>query len=100
MSNLGSDSLTTSMDWPLVDLANAAFLACALMASVFFLNSQKHKFGSNHGIFVYLKFIYANFLKPHDKSGEGQQHALESFYKTQVCIRVDFFPSSTKAADI
>ncbi|KAF8740185.1 hypothetical protein AX14_008370 [Amanita brunnescens Koide BX004] len=57
------------------------------MASLFFLNSQKGKLHCNYGIFVYLKFIYANFLKPHDKSGgQGQQHALESFYKTQATV--------------
>lgn len=33
---------------------------------------------------TYLKFIWANFLKPHDKNAEDQQDALESFYKTQV----------------
>ena len=76
------------MDWPHVDIANAAVVACALMASVFFLNSQKHKLGRNNPIFTYVKFVYATFLKPHDKDGEGQQHALESFYRTQVRNRL------------
>jgi betaine lipid synthase len=39
----------------------------------------------NKGIFTWLKYIYANILKPHEKGADGQQGALESFYKTQVC---------------
>ena len=41
-----------------------------------------------------LKFIYVNFIKPHERSGlKGQQGALESFYRAQVlfiCICHDF----------
>ncbi|RJE16822.1 hypothetical protein PHISCL_10841, partial [Aspergillus sclerotialis] len=36
------------------------------------------------GLFTYLKFAYATFLKPHEKGADGQQDALESFYKTQA----------------
>lgn len=37
------------------------------------------------GLSPYLKFAYANFLKPHDgKTSDGQQSALESFYAAQV----------------
>lgn len=37
------------------------------------------------GLSPYLKFIYANFVKPHEaKTGDGQQSALESFYGAQV----------------
>ena len=41
----------------------------------------------------YGNFIYATFLKPHEKSSEGgQQDALESFYRAQVrqAIRLRF----------
>lgn len=48
------------------------------------LSSQKRKIDYNSGVFTYLKFAYATFLKPHEKHGNGQQDALESFYKTQV----------------
>ena len=38
-------------------------------------------------IAVYTRFFYASFLKPHtgDGADTGQQAALESFYKAQVC---------------
>lgn len=36
----------------------------------------------------FLKFFYASFLKPHtgDGTGNGQQDALESFYKAQASV--------------
>lgn len=35
----------------------------------------------------FIRFFYACFLKPHEKSGEnGQQDALESFYKAQAGV--------------
>ena len=34
---------------------------------------------------AFIKFVYVNFFKPHEKSGlKGQQGALESFYRAQV----------------
>lgn len=74
------------MDWLHVYIAGVAFLVCALVALVLLASSKQVKVDSNSGIFTYLKFIYASFLKPHDKSAEGQQDALESFYKTQVRV--------------
>ena len=37
---------------------------------------------------TYARFFYASFLKPHtgDGAATGQQAALESFYKAQVCM--------------
>ena len=36
----------------------------------------------------YLRFLYAIFLKPHQRTADGgQQSALESFYSTQVGTR-------------
>lgn len=72
------------MDWLHVYIAGAAFLVCALVALVLLASSKQVKVDLDSGIFTYLKFVYASFLKPHDKSAEGQQDALESFYKTQV----------------
>lgn len=39
---------------------------------------------------TYARFFYASFLKPHtgDGAATGQQAALESFYKAQVCMLV------------
>lgn len=75
------------MDWLHVYIAGVAFLVCALVALVLLASSKQLKIDSNSGVFTYLKFIYASFLKPHDKGAEGQQDALESFYKTQVGVQ-------------
>lgn len=72
------------MDWLHVYIAGAAFSVSALVALVLLMSSKQVKIDMDHGRLTYLKFIWANFLKPHDKSVEGQQGALESFYKTQV----------------
>ncbi|KAJ0417139.1 hypothetical protein BJY00DRAFT_325812 [Aspergillus carlsbadensis] len=69
-----------------VSIAGTAFFVFALVAIVLFAASRKRKIDLNQGAFSYLKFIYANFLKPHDKGGSGQQDALESFYKTQATV--------------
>ncbi|CEL01400.1 hypothetical protein BJX68DRAFT_263098 [Aspergillus pseudodeflectus] len=69
-----------------VSIAGTAFFVFALVAIVLFTASRKRKIDLNQGAFSYLKFIYANFLKPHDRGGSGQQDALESFYKTQATV--------------
>jgi betaine lipid synthase len=73
------------MDWLHVYIAGAAFLVFALVGLVMVVSSQQFKVDLNKGIFTWLKYIYANILKPHEKGADGQQGALESFYKTQVC---------------
>ena len=78
------------MDWLHVYIAGAAFLVFALVSLVLFVSFQQVKVNLDHGIFTYLKFIWASFLKPHDKQAEDQQGALESFYKTQVCGSLHF----------
>lgn len=65
-------------------IAGAACLVFSLVALVLLVSSQQIKVDLNRGAFTYLKFIWANFLKPHNRQAEGQQDALESFYKTQV----------------
>lgn len=90
MSLAGSASASSfvgSMDWAHAYIAVAAFLVCVVVAFVALLSSKKSKIDYNSGIFTYLKFAYATFLKPHEKGVDGQQDALESFYKTQVCSR-------------
>ena len=91
MSSSLSNSLggvANRMDWLYAYIAGTAFLVCGLVAVVLLLSSQKQKAGFNKdgGLLTYVNFIYATFLKPHDKTGNGQQDALESFYKTQVRI--------------
>lgn len=76
-------SLLDVMDRQYMYIGGTAFLVCGLVATVLLLSSRKQKIDYNSGIFTYLKFIYASFLKPHEK-GEGQQDALESFYRAQV----------------
>lgn len=73
------------MDWLHVYISGVALLVFGLVAFVLLASSKQAKLDLNSGIFTYLKFIYASFLKPHDKNAEDQQDALESFYKTQVC---------------
>jgi hypothetical protein len=75
---------------PYMSIAVVAVVVSMVIVSVFVvaLRLRKGKMDDNHsGVFTYVKFVYANFLKPHDpdEGGQGgQQHALESFYRTQV----------------
>ncbi|RAH74331.1 class I SAM-dependent methyltransferase [Aspergillus aculeatinus CBS 121060] len=90
MSFLASSNLPGSflgrMDWLHVYIACAAFAVCGFVALILFASRQTRKVDYDSGIFTYLKFIYASFLKPHEKNGSGQQDALESFYKTQASV--------------
>jgi hypothetical protein len=101
------------MDWLHVYIAGAAFSVFALVALVLLVSFQPVKIDLNHGVFTYLKFIWASFLKPHDRQAEDQQDALESFYKTQVRCKVNvssseqiitvlfsFRPASTMLLDV
>lgn len=71
------------MDWMHTYIAAAGMLVFALVGLVLLLASQQISI-ANTRAGPYLKFIWANFIKPHDKKAGGQQDALESFYKTQV----------------
>ncbi|KAJ9486897.1 hypothetical protein VN97_g6419 [Penicillium thymicola] len=73
------------MDWMHVYIVGAAVLVFALVGLVLLVSSQHIKV-ANTGVGPYLKFIWANFIKPHDQKAGGQQDALESFYKTQAAI--------------
>ena len=72
------------MEWLHLYIALTAFAVCALVVSVLLASSGKLNIDFNSGVFTYVKFAYASFIKPHESGGEGQQHALESFYGTQV----------------
>lgn len=74
------------MDWMHVYITGSALLVFALVGVVLLVSSQQAKFANSRAA-PYLKFIWANFIKPHDKKAGGQQDALESFYKTQVCMQ-------------
>ncbi|CBF70581.1 hypothetical protein AN5914.2 [Aspergillus nidulans FGSC A4] len=71
MSSLASGPagfLLSGFDRHYASIAGAAFFVCALVAVVLVVASQKrNKVDNNSGISVYLRFIYASFLKPHDK---------------------------------
>ncbi|KAL4931319.1 class I SAM-dependent methyltransferase [Aspergillus undulatus] len=90
MSSLASGStgfLQSGFNHLYVSIAGTAFFVCALVAIVLAVGSQKrNKADYNSGIYSYLKFAYASFLKPHDKGANGQQDALESFYSTQASV--------------
>ncbi|KAL2834428.1 hypothetical protein BDW59DRAFT_47280 [Aspergillus cavernicola] len=79
--------LQGGFDRPYISIAGTALFVCALVVIVLLVASQKRsKVNYDSGLFSYLKFIYANFLKPHDKGGNTQQDALESFYRTQASV--------------
>lgn len=61
-------------------IALAVVAALALLAA-FVMNSASF---TGLGLSPYLRFFWANFLKPHEKINGGQQSALESFYAAQV----------------
>jgi betaine lipid synthase len=49
--------------------------------------SEKEDVENPSAITSFLRFFYASFLKPHTgDSGNGQQDALESFYKAQAGV--------------
>ena len=52
------------------------------------LSSQKKYEENPNALISFLRFFYASFLKPHtgDGTGNGQQDALESFYKAQAGV--------------
>lgn len=58
----------------------AVFAALALLVA-YVTNSVDFP---GFGLSSYLKFVWVNFLKPHEKTSDGQQSALESFYAAQV----------------
>ncbi|CAL5869670.1 uncharacterized protein PFLUO_LOCUS3900 [Penicillium psychrofluorescens] len=74
------------MDWLHLYIAAAAFSVFALVGLVLLISFDKIKINSDNGLSTYIKFVWANFLKPHEHGGEGQQYALESFYKTQAAV--------------
>lgn len=77
-----------TMDWLHLYIAGAAFSIFALVALVLLVSFQQVKVDMNRGPLSFVKFVWANFLKPHDKTAFAQQDALESFYSTQVCLPI------------
>lgn len=73
---------------PHVMVGVAVVLVLGLVASVVILSLQKSELDWNKGLLSYIQFAYSCFIKPHERDSEGeagQQHALESFYRAQVC---------------
>ena len=80
-SNMDAHTVLPTMQWISMDgetslIALAVFAALALLLA-FVTNSVNFP-----GLELppYLKFVWANLLKPHEKTSVGQQSALESFY--------------------
>lgn len=72
---------------PHFQIAAAAAIVFLFVASIVVVHVFKPKVNSDSGFLSYCKFFYSCFLKPHERGDEtGQQYALESFYKTQVCV--------------
>jgi hypothetical protein len=63
-------------------------LLIGVIFAVTFQKSKKEDEENPSGFNSFLRFFYASFLKPHtgDGLGEGQQAALESFYKAQAGV--------------
>ena len=75
-----------SVQWAREDDETTLF-ALALFAALALLVAYVTKSVNLPGLGLppYLKFVYANFLKPQNaKTSSGQQSALESFYAAQV----------------
>ena len=60
------------------------FLLCSLIVLSFFM--PKALLNAWYTIRGFVRFFYVSFVKPHtgDTADDGQQGALESFYKAQV----------------
>jgi betaine lipid synthase len=67
--------------------ANLVLLIGVIFA-VTFQSTKKGDEENPSALGSFLRFFYASFLKPHngDGLGEGQQGALESFYKAQAGV--------------
>jgi len=63
-------------------------LLIGVVFALTFRSSSKEDEESPSAIKSFLRFFYASFLKPHtgDGTGNGQQDALESFYKAQAGV--------------
>ena len=80
---LNADNNVQSLLIVLTVLTVSALLAQALVKSA----SKAGYWKGSNALANFSKFFYASFLKPHsaDSGQSGQQAALESFYKAQVC---------------
>jgi betaine lipid synthase len=63
-------------------------LLIGVVFAVTFQSTNKGDEENPSAVGSFLRFFYASFLKPHngDGLGEGQQAALESFYKAQAGV--------------
>ena len=63
-------------------------LLIAVIFVVSFRSARKEDEENPSSFNSFLRFFYASFLKPHtgDGTGNGQQDALESFYKAQAGV--------------
>ena len=71
----------------LITGASIALLVGIVFAATFGSNKKPKSDDELSTWASFIRFFYACFLKPHDKYGEnGQQDALESFYKAQAGV--------------
>lgn len=82
------------MQWDLSSMSPVSYILLVVVAislllvgSIFMILSAPNTSTKSNGLVTYARFFYASFLKPHtgDGADTGQQAALESFYKAQVC---------------
>ena len=82
------------MLWDLSSISSVSYILLVVAAiallfagNIFIILSAPKTSTKSNGLITYARFFYASFLKPHtgDGADTGQQAALESFYKAQVC---------------
>jgi betaine lipid synthase len=87
MASLTPSILLKDPQTPIIILG-ATLLALVAFVFAFTLRSSKDGEETSNSFGAFLRFFYASFLKPHtgDNTGNGQQDALESFYKAQAGV--------------
>ena len=88
LTSIASWSITLVLGLQHLEIYVAAFSILILLSGVFTIAVLKHKALQDvlESAKSFGRFFYTTFLKPHTgDSNRGQQAALESFYKAQVC---------------
>lgn len=82
--------IPNTMEDPTTKIIIIGVVLTTFLAFVVIINTQSQKSDESESstFSSYLRFFYGCFLKPHtgDGTGNGQQDALESFYKAQAGV--------------
>lgn len=88
MEVLGLNILSKDLHVQITIIGITLSLLIGIIFASTFLFSKKVDSENLGTLSSFLRFFYASFLKPHDGdgNGNGQQDALESFYKAQAGV--------------